>query len=362
MKYLLKKVITSNNNAKVFLAVSQKGLSSCNVILKTVLPGIEGAIHQKLIIAKLLNHPNIQSLIDFGEYINNNERCFYTCNVYVHGVYLSELLQMFALKKIKPPLPLVYHIICSICDALEYTQNFNLAGSENEYIPHGNICPDNILISYNGDVLLVNTGFADAVLYRFNGKNLLKNEHTVFSHPDVCNGKPWEKKYEFYSVGMLLFCMLAGIDKFISLWDQFGKFSTRLDYTIFPQISQSMHHLISSLTLNNKDLEFPEYHSMKAVKMQIQALFLKFDGNEKELCGLIIRALYKEPDINYITGKKTDAVDLYKMRGEETSRIAKNVLQNAKKIDIQSYEAETEQIPLSEILMNLEPRNRSVIR
>lgn len=245
MKYCIKKVIARNSHAEVLIGECYNEHQSYAVQIQTSLPPIYGKVLERLTAAKALEHPGICRLVDFGECCDKGVNKYYATSLYVPGITLTQLLQRIALHKIKPPKSLIYHIISSVCDVLEYTHQVQTGKSG--FIPHGNICPDQVLISFDGNVLLTDTGIADLITYHYNGMGIIRNELSVFSHPDLFKRKDWKKRYELYSLGVLLLCLVNGYDEFILKLDQLRNTSGNSLLSAFPHMDIAISKIISSL-------------------------------------------------------------------------------------------------------------------
>ncbi len=212
MKYKINKVIVRNLYSEVMTGEYFNDLQSHRVIIKTVVPPIFGTTLKRMSKAMMLEHFGIPKLVDFGECCEKGIKKYYITNMHIGGITLTQLLNRLSVLKLKMPGSVVFYIISSISDILEYTHRFPTESSG--FMFHGNICPDQILISFDGSVFLTDTGIADLLTYRYDGIGLVKNEFSVFNHPDIHRGKVCRKHHEFYSLGILLLCMLKGKDDF----------------------------------------------------------------------------------------------------------------------------------------------------
>lgn len=240
MRYYNQKILARNKSAEIILADYNNGKDKQEVLIKTVLPEEIDPIYDRLSYVRDLLHPGIQPVVEFGKCGKRTHTRHYVSCKYTPGITLTQLLQKLSCCKKNLPLPLVLHIISGISETIEYLHKH----SPSTLIPHGNICPDNIFITFDGKILLVDSGFADLVRFRYDGVSIVPNTHTIFSHEDVKKGKSWKKRYEIYSLGLLLLCMLIGYNHFMGFYNQDDTHKLESPSRFFPSIPSGLNRII----------------------------------------------------------------------------------------------------------------------
>jgi hypothetical protein len=210
MKYTQKKTIARNGFGEIALAECHISESPFPVIMKFVIPALTKSISGKFVISKMFDHPCVQKVIDFGSDSSlSTSAIYYTCK-HINGITLTQLLNRISLQNIDLPLFFAHHIMIGICSGLSYVHDF-FGTDQKDFLPHGNIHPDNIIISFNGDIYLTDSGFGDIVKYRYDGEVLKRNERSIFTHPDIIkNTTHLKKSHELYSVGVLFYYLISG--------------------------------------------------------------------------------------------------------------------------------------------------------
>ena len=123
----------------------------------------------------------------------------------VHGIDLR-LLETRAATAAEPvPLPIALHIVSEIARALAHAHSFaDLA------IVHRDVTPDNVMLSFAGEVKLVDFGIArsnaDATLTRA-GHVVGRPTYTA---PEVWEGGKADRRADLYSLGVVMWQLLAG--------------------------------------------------------------------------------------------------------------------------------------------------------
>jgi hypothetical protein len=240
MRYNNQKILARNKFAEIILAAYNTGKNEQSVLIKTVLPEEIEPIYDRLCYARELLHPGIQPIVEFGKCGKRSHTRHYVACEYTPGVTLTQLLQKLSCCKRNLPLPLVLHILSSISETVEYLHKH----SSSSFMPHGNICPDNIFITFDGRILMIDSGFADLVRFRYDGVSIIPNTFSIFSHEDIKKGKRWKKRYEIYSLGLLLLCMLIGYNHFMGFYNQDDTHKLESPSRFFPSIPSDLNRII----------------------------------------------------------------------------------------------------------------------
>src|SRR3989338_3224141 len=163
-KFILLDKIASGGMAEIFLAQTQgPGGFEKTVALKRILPQYcanEEFISMFIDEARTtsqLSHSNIVQIYEFG----NEESHYYLSMEYVDGKNLRQILQRS--EELQRPIPIEHavYIVSRICEGLDYAHRFrDKRAHTNLHIIHRDISPQNVLVSYEGEVKLVDFGIA----------------------------------------------------------------------------------------------------------------------------------------------------------------------------------------------------------
>ena len=108
-------------------------------------------------ILRKLNHVNVSNFIGFAEI--NGQRSIVIG--FVHGRNARDLLEFSKKLKMNVSVSMAVHIATEVARGLHYCHNFKDPGSNNDlHIIHSDISPENILISYEGEVKIIDFGVA----------------------------------------------------------------------------------------------------------------------------------------------------------------------------------------------------------
>src|SRR5205823_911287 len=109
-------------------------------------------------LAAQLSHPNIVQVSDFGEV----DGAYYLAMELVRGPDLRRLLRACATAQNPIPVHLAARIVAQICSALAYAHRATDAEGQPLGVVHRDVSPQNVLVSIDGNVKLVDFGIAKA--------------------------------------------------------------------------------------------------------------------------------------------------------------------------------------------------------
>jgi serine/threonine protein kinase len=217
-KYYLLERINVGGMAEVFKAKAF-GVEGFERLLavKRILPNIaedEEFITMFIDEAKIavqLNHANIAQIFDLGKVDDS----YFIALEYVSGRDLRGIFDRC--RQLGEPMPIAQacFIIMKVCEGLDYAHNKRDAAGHELNLVHRDVSPQNVLISYEGEVKLIDFGIAKAA-----GKasktqaGILKGKFGYMS-PEQVRGLPIDRRSDIFSVGIVLYELLTGERLFV---------------------------------------------------------------------------------------------------------------------------------------------------
>ena len=181
-------------------------------VLKRVLP--EHAGNEQFVqmfldearLATLLQHPNIAQVYDVGML---GDSYFYTME-YVHGETIRAVLERG--HELGRPLPLacVLTIIAGIGAALHHAHERAANDGRPLGIVHRDISPSNLMVSYEGNLKLVDFGVAKATDCPVETRSGTVKGKISYLSPEQCHGERIDRRSDLFSLGIVMWEMLVG--------------------------------------------------------------------------------------------------------------------------------------------------------
>jgi serine/threonine protein kinase len=210
--YFLLKKIAAGGMAELFKAKKsgEKGFEKM-LAIKMILPHLStnddfiSMFIDEAKVAALLNHQNIVQIFDLGKIENS----YCIVMEYVRGKDLRSVIQRAIKKKISMSPEHACLIASATLAGLGYSHRKKDKGQPLNIV-HRDVSPQNIIITYEGEVKVVDFGIAKAATQsRDTQAGVLKGKLSYMS-PEQAFGKPLDARSDIFSVGIVLYEMLTG--------------------------------------------------------------------------------------------------------------------------------------------------------
>ncbi|MFT5430165.1 MAG: serine/threonine protein kinase [Myxococcota bacterium] len=206
-KYLLERQLAIGGMAEIFLA-RQHGPAGFEktLVIKRILPHFandETFITMFLDEARTsakLNHPNLVQIYELGE----TEGSYYIAMELIRGESLSKVIKRLKKYGMHMPLHLAAKIIASTCAGLDYAHNFRNDDGESLNLVHRDISPDNILVSFDGAVKMIDFGIAKARENESKTQVGSVKGKFCYMSPEQVTGKRLDRRSDIFSLGIVL--------------------------------------------------------------------------------------------------------------------------------------------------------------
>ncbi len=157
-------------------------------------------------LAMRLNHPSIVHIYEFGQ----EQGSYFLAMEWVDGVALGKLIRR-AREQGGIPAPVAVKIVAQVADALHYAHHFRDDDGQPLNIVHRDVSPQNIMVSYEGAVKLLDFGIAKATIqHNKTGEGQVKGKFAYMS-PQQCLGEPVDGRADVFALGVVLYEALTGL-------------------------------------------------------------------------------------------------------------------------------------------------------
>ncbi|HLA78682.1 MAG TPA: protein kinase [Vicinamibacteria bacterium] len=148
-----------------------------------------------------LAHPNIVQIFDLGRI----EKTYYIAMELVHGRDLRTILRRAKERNLRLPLDLAVHIVSKVAWALEFAHRKRDAKGRPMLIVHRDVSPQNILISFDGEVKLTDFGIAKAATKAsITDVGALRGK-LLYMSPEQAWGKSLDRRSDLFSLGIVFY-------------------------------------------------------------------------------------------------------------------------------------------------------------
>jgi serine/threonine protein kinase len=212
-KYLLLERVAVGGMAEVFVAKAF-GVEGFERLLaiKKILPtmGEDAEFISMFVdearIAVQLSHANIVQVLELGKH----DEHLYIAMEYIPGRDLRQLIERFRKRHLPMPIPQACRIVAEVCEALDYAHRKRDTSGRPLGIVHRDVSPQNVLVSYDGEVKLIDFGIAKAEsrLQRTQA-GILKGKFSYMS-PEQVKGLEVDGRSDIFATGVVLWELVCG--------------------------------------------------------------------------------------------------------------------------------------------------------
>ncbi len=263
-KYTLLNRIAQGGMAELYLAKlsGYEGFEKL-VAIKRILPDLAEetnlikAFIDEAKLAAFLQHPNIVQIYDFGS-VNDT---YYIAMEYLYGKDLKFVTRQYKEKGMLLSLGNALYIATQVCAGLDYAHKLKDFNGKPLNIIHRDIGPHNVFITYDGQVKIIDFGIAKAATQVNKTQHGSIKGKITYMSPEQARGEKIDHRSDIYAMGILLYEMVT----------HKKMFEGEINYDLFNRVLESKY-----MPAREVNRELPE-----------------------DLCGIIERALEKDPDMRY---------------------------------------------------------------
>jgi serine/threonine protein kinase len=299
-EYKILKKIATGGMAEVFLAkrIGMKGFEKL-LAIKRIHPQFsenEEFIAMFIDEAKLaakLNHRNIVQIYDFG----SEQDSYYIAMEYIFGKDLRSIMKKSKDRGEHLPLAQCAYIITEAAKGLEYAHTLKDHFGKPLQIIHRDISPQNILLSYEGEVMLADFGIAKAASKSTETRAGVLKGKILYMSPEQAWGKTIDRRSDLYSLGVVLYEMVTNrkifdADSEFSMLEKVRNAEVEFPSDLFENLPKEFLHIIKKALEKNPEGRYQSAHEMR-VDLENYLLATQERLNEKIIADYLKR-LFKD--------------------------------------------------------------------
>jgi serine/threonine-protein kinase len=157
-------------------------------------------------IATALRHPNIVEVYESGE---DAGQC-YIAMEYLHGHDLRDAMGQMNRRHVPIPIEQALSIARSVAAGLDYTHERTDADGKLLGIVHRDVSPHNVLLTYDGEVKIVDFGVAKASIQLSRTRTGVLKGKVAYMAPEQAKGLALDRRSDLFCIGILLWEMTTG--------------------------------------------------------------------------------------------------------------------------------------------------------
>ena len=212
--YLLVEKLGVGGMGEIFRAVRaiDDGKTPREVVIKRILSAYVtterylAAFQAEATVTRALNHPNVVKVYEYGQV----EGQPYLVLESVVGRSLKQIIHRAKICAEMLPVGFALHVIVEVLKALQHAHTRVDAAGNKLHIVHRDVSPDNVLISFAGEVKLLDFGIAKANVDRPETEpGLVKGKYHYFP-PEQARGGVLDARSDVYAAGSVLHELLTG--------------------------------------------------------------------------------------------------------------------------------------------------------
>jgi serine/threonine protein kinase/tetratricopeptide (TPR) repeat protein len=211
-KYLLLDRLATGGMAEVYLAKSYGVMGfEKPLVIKKILPRLSR--NQEFVqlfiteakIAVRLNHPNVVQVFDLGAHGDD----YFIAMEFIHGQDLMRVIKHGRATGAFLPIPISLFIVSEMARGLDFAHRLTDSNGQPLGLIHQDISPHNVLISYEGDVKLLDFGIARLGAMS-DAENAVAGGKFAYMAPEQARGEPVDHRADVFSTAIVLWELVTG--------------------------------------------------------------------------------------------------------------------------------------------------------
>lgn len=213
-KYTLLRKLAAGGMAELFLALHRSVASFEKlVVIKRILPQmnddrafIDMLLHEARI-AATLSHPNIVQTFDVGQI----ESKYFIAMEHIHGEDIRAIVRGMRKKNVVEfPIEHALAIVMGLCSGIAYAHEKRGLDGKLLNIVHRDISPQNIVVTFTGDVKVVDFGVAKSTHVAEEEKGGHLKGKVPYMSPEQARSEQIDHRSDIFAAGVILFELTTG--------------------------------------------------------------------------------------------------------------------------------------------------------
>jgi len=221
-----------------------------------------------------LSHSNIAQIFDLGKV----EDHYFIAMEFIDGRDLYRCQKRLRDRRTQFPIEAATYIAAEACAGLDFAHRKKDARGRPLTIIHRDVSPQNVLVSFEGEVKLVDFGIAKAALRAYETESGIIKGKFYYMSPEQARGEPLDHRTDVFSLGIVLYEMLTGDllykdDDDASLLSRVRKADIAPPSTLRPDIPRALDNIVmKALAREREDRYLSALHLQKDLNKFLRSI------------------------------------------------------------------------------------------
>ncbi|MGK0361454.1 MAG: serine/threonine protein kinase [Bradymonadia bacterium] len=238
-----------------------------------------------------LAHSNIGQIFDLGKV----EDHYYIAMEFIDGRDLYRALKRLRERRMQFPLDAAAYVAMEACAGLDYAHRKRDSRGRPLNIIHRDVSPQNVLLSMDGDVKIVDFGIAKAALRAYETEAGIIKGKFYYMSPEQARGEHLDHRTDIFSLGIVLYEMLTGDllykdDDDVTLLSKVRRADIEPPSIVRPDLPTTLERIVMRALSRDREERYPSAQHMQ----RDLARYLRDAGAvfNKARLGQLMRELY----------------------------------------------------------------------
>ena len=211
-----------------------------------------------------LNHSNIVQVLELGEVDGQ----YFIAMEYVSGLSVAQIGKLSTQRLGEVPQNIACGIMLQSCAGLHHAHETKLSDSDTLGIIHRDVSPQNLLLTYEGFVKVVDFGIAKAEGRETRTQaGMVKGKFSYMS-PEQCTGQKVDRRTDIFALGVILFELCTSRRLFkratpIETYEAIQKGEVPDPCSVSQAVSRQVADVILKALARNRDDRYPTAEAMQ---------------------------------------------------------------------------------------------------
>ncbi|MCB9522062.1 MAG: PEGA domain-containing protein [Myxococcales bacterium] len=211
-----------------------------------------------------LSHANIGQIFDLGKVDDH----YFIAMEFIDGRDLYRVMKRLKDRGQSFPLDTAAYVAMQCCAGLDYAHRKRDSRNRPLHIVHRDVSPQNVLLSFEGDVKLVDFGIAKAALRAYETESGIIKGKFYYMSPEQAKGERLDHRTDIFSLGIVLYEMLTGDllykdDDEATLLSRVRKADIQTPRYLRPDIPPALERIVMKALSRDRELRYPTARHMQ---------------------------------------------------------------------------------------------------